>query len=168
MQAVHSGIVISSFQYASGDAVGRRDHPSPFSAGTLALQHPHFRARGIDLEALVPGLRWGTINLSLGRELVLERPDFTAEAVDWTQEEKTRIAPETFSFVRCCFICPLPDAEGRFGYYPGLLYYPHPETKPQTNEHHYDVLEILAQNVPGVAPGVRADIVCRRDAFRDR
>jgi hypothetical protein len=161
MDVIHAGIVGRGFQFASGGAVGRAEHPSPFSDATLRLQERHLLARGIDLDRLVPGRRLGTINVSLPYALVLTRPDFTAEAVDWTANEPdpaARIAPETFSFAHCCFC-----HAGR--YYPGLIYYPHPETKPATNAHAYDVLEVIAPPVADLAEGAAVAIVCRADAF---
>jgi len=162
MDVIHPGIVGSGFQFASGRAVGRGTHPSPFSDATLRLQDRHFRDRGIDLDALVPGRVLGTINLRLPYPLVLGRADFTAEAVAWTDDERdpaARIAPETFSFLRCCFCY-----DGQ--YHAGLLYYPHPETKPATNDHDFHVLEVIAPPVANLSAGRAAAIVCRADAFR--
>ena len=161
MYAIHHGTIGRGFQFASGQAVGRAHDPSPFGESTLRLQMPHFAARGIDLAALVPGLFLGTVNLRLGAGLRLAEADLTAEGVDWTSHlaGAARIAPETFSFVRCC-LC----YEG--GYHAGLVYYPHPETKPATNAHAFDVLEVLTAPVPGLVHGRPASVVCRADAFR--
>ena len=168
MQALYDGIVGSGFRIASGQSVGRQDNPFP--DGSLKMEDGHFRERGIDLGALVPGLFWGTINLKLGRELALARADYMARDVDWTETltGEARIAPETFSFIRCCFAYPLGGGAGSTGYYPGLIYYPHPETKPKTNAHHFDVLEVLTSELPGLAHGTPASLVCRADAFRPR
>jgi hypothetical protein len=92
-------------------------------AGTLALQAEHFRARGFELAEHAPDLFWGTVNLRLQEGLALRSPDVTLADVDWSADQPLRIAPETFSFVRCRLIY-----EGRD--FPGLIYYPHPETKP--------------------------------------
>ncbi|HEX8364043.1 MAG TPA: hypothetical protein VF603_02025 [Allosphingosinicella sp.] len=160
MYVIHAGTVTSGFQFASGGAVGRGTDPSPFGAGTLALQHPHFKARGLDLAAEIPSLVWGTINVELEREVSLARADRTIPDIDWTSDGvPTRIPPETFSFVRCCFAF-----DDR--YFPGLIYYPHPETKPNTNRHRYDVLEVLTCRVDGLTMGSSAAIMCRADAFR--
>ncbi|HTU09773.1 MAG TPA: hypothetical protein VMG08_02650 [Allosphingosinicella sp.] len=169
MQRILTGTITSGFQFASGEAVGRAENPSPFRAGTLRTQQPYLAALRIDLERLVPGLRWGTINLRLGEELVLGRADHVAEALDWTREETGagRIPPETFSFVHCCFVYARGGAGG-CAYHPGLIYYPHPETKPTTNAHRYDVLEILTTPVAGLKTGAEASLVCRADAFRPR
>ena len=157
---LHEGVVAAGFQFASGLAVGRVGEGSPFGAGTLALQHPHFRARGFDLTEAVPGLFWGTINVALDRALRLGRADLTLEQVDWTAgaAPAARIAPETFSFVRCCLAY-----DGH--YHPGWIYYPHPETKPGTNAHRFDRLEVLAAPVAGLAYGEAVAVLCRADAF---
>lgn len=159
---VYTGIVSSGFQFASGAAVGRADNPFPDA--TLTLQHRRFLERGFDLGRLVPDRALGTINVKLNRELVLRRADVTVPLLDWTSDlddPKARIDPETFSFVRCTF-----GYDGRI--YPGALYYPHPETKPATNAHHYDVLEVIAPRVTGLQPGMPATITCAADAFADR
>ena len=159
---VYSGTITSGFQFASGGSVGRCDNPFP--EPTLKLQHGRFRERGFDLDLLVPGRVIGTINVKLPVMLELARPDVTLPLLDWTSDlpdPRARIAAETFSFVRCRFVYRNRSCSG-------ALYYPHPETKPDTNEHHYDVLEVIAPPVAGVEPGAPAQIVCAADAFRLR
>lgn len=161
-ETVHDGVVGDGFRFASGGAVGRADNPYPDA--TLRLQQPHLRARGIDLDALVPGWVVGTINVRLDHELVLGRPDLTAALLDWTgdlDDPRARIAPESFSFVHCRL-----HHAGRD--YPGLIYYPHPETKPVVNAHHHDVLEVIAPRVEGLKPGDPVRVACRADAFVPR
>jgi hypothetical protein len=159
---IFNGVVQPGFQFASGQAIGREKAPSPFARGTLEMQHPHFKARGFDLEAEVPGLFWGTINIKIDRELVLAQPDRTLELVDWTAGAPgAQIPPETFSFIRCCVA---------FGgrYHLGLIYYPHPETKGPTNAHRYDALEVVTERIEGIGPGSEAAVFCRENAFRHR
>ena len=159
--AIHPGVVTAGFQFASGEAVGRPARPSPFSSGTIELQQPHFKALGLDLDSAVPNLFRGTVNVALDRELVLHAPDLSLPLVDWTEGEAARIAPESFSFVRCCLA-----VDGR--YHVGMIYYPHPETKPALNAHRYDVLEILSEWIDDLAPGRAVAVICRADAFRVR
>ena len=162
MYVLFSGVVTSGFQFASGEAVGRAAGRSPFPAGTLLMQQPHFKARGLDLEEAVPGLYWGTINIEIEREVVLVEADHTFRDVDWTEGTAgKRIPPETFSLVRCCLA-----TDGR--YHAGLIYYPHPETKPETNRHRFDVLEVLTHKVPDISQGKPATLMFRSDAFRPR
>jgi hypothetical protein len=160
--ATYPGLVSSGFQFASGGAVGRED--DPFPDATLTLQHRRFLERGFDLDRLVPGRVLGTINVKLGQELVLRRADITIPLLDWTSDlddPRARIAPETFSFVRCTL-----NFMGRP--YSGAIYYPHPETKPATNAHHYDVLEVIAPPVSGLQAGAPATVACAADAFAVR
>lgn len=161
LQVAHQGVVERGYQFASGQAVDRADNPSPFSAGTLRLQAPAFKARGLDLEAEIPGLVWGTVNIRLTHKLRRRRPDITLQEIDWTSDQygPGRVAPETFSFARCRL------AHGGRSYL-GLIYLPHPETKPATNAHRYDVLEILTSQVEGLAYDQPASVICRADAFQ--
>lgn len=161
-ETIHEGVVGSGFQFASGGAVGRVDNPYP--ASTLLIQQPHLRARGIDLDALVPGWFLGTVNVSLPYALTLADPDMTAALLDWTGDlaaPGARIPPETFSFVHCTLLY-----DGAF--YAGLIYYPHPETKPSVNAHHYDVLEVIAPPVKELKAGAPVGLMCRTDAFMRR
>lgn len=112
----------------------------------------------------IPNLFWGTVNVVLPYEIALYKADKTIRQINWTADEPNpvaRIAPEDFSFVRCCLA---------FGgrYYPGFIYYPHPETKPATNAHNYTVLEVLTRKVEGMSYGRPAAILCRLDAFQSR
>ncbi|MFZ3004887.1 MAG: hypothetical protein WA047_01840 [Phenylobacterium sp.] len=157
-QTLHQGRVGRGFQMASGGSVGQPGNPFP--ASTVKMQAPFFRAAGLDLAAEVPGLVWGTINVELGYGLRRATPDITVTDVDWTDglTGAGRIAPETFSFVRCRLIHAGRD-------YPGLIYLPHPETKPPTNAHRYDILEVLTCRVEGLADGQPVAVLCRADAF---
>ncbi len=158
---IYSGVVDRGFQFASGEAVNRKTNPSPFSDGTLKLQDRHFRSRGFDMAREVPDLFWGTINIKIGHKLKLGTPDTTLSSVDWTGDEKeptARIAPESFSFIRCCVAY-------RGSYHTGHIYYPHPETKPATNEHRFDVIEVLTRHIDGLRYGADVSVLCRADAF---
>jgi hypothetical protein len=104
---------------------------------------------------------WGTINVALADPLLLRRADLTLEGIDWTRDEPDpacRLAPETFSFVRC-------RLAHKGVSHIGLIYYPHPETKLRTNAHDPRVLEVLTDRVDGLAIGDAAEVICRSDAF---
>ena len=73
------------------------------------------------------------------------------EGVGWSAS----IPPETFSFCRCRIRCGADEEEG-------LVYYPHPETKPG----HFQspsIVEVLAPWLPGVGPGRTVVLMVRRD-----
>ncbi len=161
MLSIYNGVVAGGYKLASGQAVGTPNQIFP--AGTLEMQHPLFKARGFDLGQEIPGLFWGTINVQLDERLELGDSPWTRTlpGIDWTEglEGDARISPETFSFVPCAL-----HHAGRF--HGGFLYYPHPETKPSTNGHHYDRFEVLAPRVPGLADGQPAAVICDTAAFR--
>ena len=128
-----TGVVVAGHGVASGRAAY-----SPFAAGTIELQAPHFAALGLDLSPFV----MATVNLDLAPlRLVLERPRWTFADVAWTDVHP----PETFSFVECTVA--RDDEEVA-----GLVYLPHPETKPM---HHQPstVVELLLPRLVGLAPG---------------
>lgn len=125
-------------------ASGANDNPK-FPGGTLAMQAPFFKAGGLDLTRFHPG----TVNVSIAplRYQVLE-PRLTFRQVQWHPTEPA----EDFSFFDCRI-----HFNGVI--YTGLIYYPHPETKPE----HFqapDVLEILAPTIDGLIYGdyIKVDV----------
>lgn len=130
-----TGIVVRGHGVASGN-----NPASPFPAGTIALQLPHFLARGLDLRSLHPA----TINVDIApRTYAISRPAHTFAAVDWTDIHPA----ETFSFLTCVL-----SRDGDSEQHLGWIYYPHPETKPM-HEQPASVLEVLMPLLDGLAAG---------------
>ncbi len=126
--------VVAGHQVASGQNGNPR-----FPGGTLHMQQPYFRALGLELEIYHPG----TLNVSIApNHYRVLRPRHTFKAVKWHPSEPA----EDFSF----FDVRLVSADG----VPvsGLVYYPHPETKPEHFQQP-DVLELLLPFVAGLAYG---------------
>lgn len=128
--------VVAGHGVASGRAAD-----SPYPAGTIALQAPHFAARGLDLSGFYPG----TLNLDIAPwQLEPRQPRFTA-TLNWHDE-----VTERFSFV---------DARLRIAErsVAGLIYHPHPDTKPA---HHQPstVVELLAPWIEGLGPGTLCEL----------
>ena len=110
-----------------------------FPGGTLRMQQPFFSALGLDLSAYHPG----TLNVSVAplRYRVV-KPKLTFPQVKWHPTEPV----ETFSFFD---VVVQPERATPVS---GLIYYPHPETKPE----HFqtpDVLELLLPWTEGLAYG---------------
>ena len=110
------------------------------------MQKPLFVERGLDLS----GLYDGTINVSIAPQRpVFRQPRCTLRGVRWHKA----VPSEDFSFFDC-----------RLWYagteYSGLIYRPHPETKP-AHEQPPHVLEVLAPFVEGLSPGVRVALQLR-------
>jgi hypothetical protein len=115
-------------QKGYGVASGKSGDPR-FPKGTLELQKPFFQQRGLNLDDYY----LGTINLSISpHSYEVKVPKYTFRNVKWSSENP----PEDFSFFDCRI---LTDSSNTLN---GLIYYPHPETKPE----HFqspDVLEII-------------------------
>jgi hypothetical protein len=129
------GVLVAGHGVASGRATG-----SPYPAGTIALQTPHFAAAGVDLSPYLPA----TLNLAFpGGRWQLCDPHHRVPQLRWTD----RHPPETFSFWRC----QLRPADGADAV-AALIYYPHPETK---RAHHQPegLLELLAPPLGPLPPG---------------
>lgn len=127
------GVVVAGHGVASGRAAD-----SPFPRGTIELQAPHFAARGLDLTPFV----LATVNLDTApHRVVLDRPRWTFTDVAWT----TVHPAETFSFVDCSV-----TREGST--LSGLIYHPHPATKPM---HHQPrtVVELLLPRLEDLEVG---------------
>ena len=129
------GVVVRGHGVASGRAGDPR-----FPHGTVAMQIPFFRERGLDLAGFHPG----TVNVDCAPLRFRPGPEaLLFERVKWHPE----MPAETFSFARATLV----RDGARF---PAWIYYPHPETKPE----HFQpggVAEIIAPLVPGLAYGDR-------------
>ena len=110
-----------------------------FPAGTLQMQFPFFAKHGLQLGGFFPG----TINLDISpASYRILQPKQTIADLRWHPD----CPPETFSFFDCRI-----DGEA------ALIYYPHPETKPE----HFQspsVLEILAPELEGIRYGKRVQL----------
>lgn len=164
------GVVVRGHGVASGLSPS-----TPYPGGTIALQLPHFAARGLDLSSIHPA----TINVDITPcRLSILRPAHTFRDVQWTNLH----GPETFSFMRCWLsrvMRPVGDGESATppgsedshhdnfdshhdnfdlhhpvaaASHDGWIYYPHPETKPM-HEQPPAVLEVLMPLVPGLTYG---------------
>jgi hypothetical protein len=126
------GCVNRGYGVASGQAQNPR-----FPQGTIEMQKPFFRERGLDLSEYFKG----TINLSIYPcQYEIKQAKYTFRNVKWSPNEPA----EDFSF----FDCQISVGSGNV--LNGLIYYPHPETKPE----HFqspDVLEIMAPFIDGLA-----------------
>ena len=131
------GIVTQGYGVASGSGSAR------FPGGTIRAQLPHFRTRGVDLSPYYPG----TLNVDIAPlRFILVRPSHTMTDVSWWPDAPA----ETFSFSPCRIILPTGSIDG-------LIYYPHPETKPE-HPQPPTVIEILAPFLEGVGPGTAVEL----------
>jgi len=124
-----------------GVASGR--HAPQYPGGTIRAQAPYFEARGVDLSPYFPG----TLNISIApRRFVMRRPRHTLTDVTWWAD----VPAETFSFSPCRVIV----AGNAFD---GMIYYPHPETKPD-HPQPATVLEVLSEFIEGLSLGASVEL----------
>ncbi|ACK65177.1 conserved hypothetical protein [Rippkaea orientalis PCC 8801] len=127
------GIVKAGYQVASG-----KNKNSPYPQGSIAMQKDFFQALGLDIS----GYFLGTLNVTIAPyHFILKKPEYTFKKVQWNPHS----IAEDFSFSGCCVT--FQGIE-----YKGLIYYPHPETKP---DHFQDdsTLEILAPPIVNINYG---------------
>jgi len=133
-----TGVVRPGHQVASGMA-----QDSPYPAGTIAMQMPFFRERGLDLTNFFQG----TLNISIHpHTFSMRSPEYTFRNVNWTTEHP----PEDFSF-SCCRVIVENDE------YEGWVYYPHPETKIR-NFQDSTIIEVIAPWIPNVGYGAEVKL----------
>lgn len=121
-----------------GVASGRAKDPR-FPDGTIKMQKPFFRELGLDLSQYFPG----TINISIApHRYEIKAAKYTFRNLKWAAAEPA----EDFSFCDCQILLNTGKSQ------PGLIYYPHPETKPE----HFqtpDTLEIITSFIGGLRYG---------------
>ena len=126
--------VVQGHQVASGQNGNPR-----FPGGTLHMQEPYFKALGVDLAAYHPG----TLNVSIAPcHYRVGNPRHTFKQVRWHPIKPA----EDFSFFDVRLIRPAGALVC------GLIYYPHPDTKPEHFQQP-DVLELLLPFVEGLDYG---------------
>jgi len=118
------GTVKRGYGVASGKAKDPR-----FPNGTIEMQIPFFQECGLDLSQYFPG----TINISIApHNYEIKQAKYTFKNIKWAANEPA----EDFSFCDCVIFLSTDRSQL------GLIYYPHPETKPE----HFqtpDTLEII-------------------------
>lgn len=132
------GILQDGHKVASGQAAA-----SPYPRGTISMQKPCFKARGLDLD----GFYEGTLNISIApRTFAITDAEYQFFAVEWT----SRHPPENFFFSRCTIIVQAVA-------YPGWVYCPDPSTKQQ---HFQDpsIIEVIAPWIAGIGVGDRVSL----------
>ncbi|MFM8395934.1 MAG: shikimate dehydrogenase, partial [Acidobacteriota bacterium] len=127
------GTILAGHQVASKPS-------AHYPQGTIAMQAPFFRERGLDLA----GFFQGTLNISIApKRFELRRATHFFPQVEWT----THHPPENFSFCRCRVTAGSQTVDG-------WIYYPHPETKVR----HYQepsIIEVIAPQIDGLIYGAQ-------------
>ena len=130
-------MVAQGHQVASG-----RAFDSPYPHGSILMQKPFFKLGGLDLDAYYSA----TINLDIRPyKFSFIKPDYHFSKLAWTDG-----VVEDFSFI---------DGEitHKARHYSGVIYYPHPETKP-AHIHDASTLEVIAPLIRGLQYGEKVKL----------
>ncbi|MEM6598789.1 MAG: hypothetical protein AAF635_11635 [Cyanobacteria bacterium P01_C01_bin.69] len=136
---MHNWIAIKGcLKQGYGVASGRSGDPR-FPAGTLEMQKPVFCKLGLDLSSYF----MGTLNVAIApHKYEIISAKHTFRNVKWSPNEPA----EDFSFFDCRVSAKEINKTN------GLIYYPHPDTKPE----HFqpsDILEVILPFIEGLRYG---------------
>lgn len=116
---------------------------TPYPKGSLEMQFPFFKKRGLDLYHFYKG----TINVDISPFIWKPiDPDYYLKHVNWTD----KIPPESFLFIDCKLLF-----ESKT--YPGIIYFPDPKTKVQ-HFHVENMVEVISVKIPGINYGAEISI----------
>ena len=140
-----TGKVISGYGVASG-----KGNDSRYPEGTLKLQMPFFKERGLDLSVFFIG----TININIApKQFKIKKAKYYFKEINWS----TYIPPENFYFFEVQLI-------HKEKFYNGLIYIPDPKTK---FDHHQinTLLELLMPKIEGLNKGDSVILKIKKDNF---
>jgi hypothetical protein len=133
-----SGIIVKGYGAAGADPNNRRN-----GLGTIAMQAPHFKAHGLDLDKYF-GCQWkaATLNVNIAPYVISDvRPGFHLRSVKWDPND----TPEDFMIVGMVLRFRGKD-------YKAVLYYVDPATK-QNCFQPRETMEIVAEMVDDIGYG---------------
>ena len=133
------GIITQGHGIASGKAID-----SPYPKGSLAMQAPFFKEKGLTLDDYF----LGTLNVDISPfSWEPKTPDYTFLNIEWTPV----IPAEHFSFFKCIL-----NYQGKS--FNAFIYYPHPETK-VTHFQNTSIIEIISEKIAGLSYGKNVSII---------
>ena len=125
--------IIQGYGVASGTGEDTR-----FPEGSIRMQSPYFKQRGLDLSTFFPG----TLNLDISPyDFEIVKPKYYFTGIKWSKY----MPPENFYFFEIIL-------SFNSNVYHGLVYLPDPKTKvdhPQPDQ----MLEVLAPRIQGASYG---------------
>jgi hypothetical protein len=164
MQSVEA-VVKEGYRVASGTST--KDPTFNATGGTIRMQLPEFKKRGLDLDAYFGGQAdevyvCGTLGLSVAPLTVaIQEPEHYFENVRWTDKFDKEGQPPFLEN----FYLSAAEVVFRNAAYKALLYIPDPKTKPG----HFQpptTVEVIAQKIPGIRYGDRVMLRYRPEAVK--
>jgi len=136
------GVIVQGHRVASGLCGDER-----FPEGTIRAQIPEFKKLGLNLEPYFPG----TLNVDVSPFIFVKREPWKCfPGIDWCKY----FDPENFSFFRV-------QLEFEANTWDGLIYLPHPSSKPDDHPASVGVVEVLAPKIEGLKYGASVKLRVR-------
>jgi hypothetical protein len=165
MQRVNATIR-QGYRVASGQALAGADQRFNEDGGTIHLQIPEFKKRGLDFDEYFEGLPGkayvvGTLGCDISPYVMhILRPEYHFVDVRWTEKFDHDIP----GFKENFFLSPAAVEFAGSGF-KALLYIPDPATKPD-HFHPPSTIEVIAQKIPNVTYGDRVILSFNPAAIR--
>ena len=141
--------ILAKLVEGHGVASGKTED-SRFPHGTIAMQMPYFKQRGLELNSFFKG----SLNLDVSPySFDLLEPDYSFSQIKWSQD----FPAENFSFYSCSLV--LPERGFESISHAGFIYRPHPSTKPGFHQNP-NVLEVIAPFIPNLNYGDFLNLKC--------
>ena len=141
--------ILAKLVEGHGVASGKTED-SRFPYGTIAMQMPYFKERGLELSSFFKG----SLNLDVSPySFDLLEPDCSFMQIKWSQD----LPAENFSFYSCSLVVSESGFESIS--YGGFIYRPHPSTKPGFHQNP-NVLQVIAPFIPNLTYGDFLNFKC--------
>lgn len=140
------GKIIPGYGVASGKGKDPR-----YPEGSLRMQYPHFKERGLDLDAYY----LGTLNVDIApNSYKIKKPEYFFDGIEWS----THIPPENFYFFEVTLFY---KNKG----YDGLIYMPDPKTKAD-HKQLTTVLEVILPAIEGISTNDRVSLEINEESIQ--
>ncbi|MGO8739483.1 hypothetical protein [Rhodoblastus sp.] len=161
-----AAVIKQGYRVASGRAFDGHDQRFNADGGTIRLQIPKFRERGLDIDSYFGGtvdeaFVSGTLGCDIRpRRMTILRPEYHFKSVRWTDKfdrERPGFSEDFF----------LSEAAILFAgkSFKALIYIPSPETK-VAHFHPPTTIEVIAQKIDGIKYGDRVTLLYSPEAIR--
>lgn len=140
------GKIIPGYGVASGKGKDPR-----YPEGTLRMQYPHFKERGLDLDPYY----LGTLNVDIApNSYKIKKAKYFFDGIEWS----TYIPPENFYFFEVTLFYKNKS-------YDGLIYMPDPKTKAD-HEQLTTVLEVILPAIEGISTNDRVYLEVNEESIQ--
>lgn len=159
-------VIRPGYRVASGQAFEGHDQRFNEDGGTIRLQIPKFRERGLDIDQYFGGgIDEAYVAATLGcdispRRMTIVRPEYHFRSVRWTD----KFDQQSPGFTEDFYLSPAAILFAGKSF-KALIYIPAPETKP-AHVHPPTTIEVIAQKIDRIKYGDRVTLLYSPEAIR--